>query len=106
VFGTEMDVKVSYAEITKRVAACIVDQTKFLVCCSFFFLLISFILPEEFFANFFNYVFPDTNTDTGLISERHEILGDLYQFSLLCSQIGYIAELFNCRGSKRGKKFA
>ena len=70
-----MDVKVKYAEITKRVAACIVDQTIFLVCCSFFFLLISFILPEESLANFFNYTFSDTDTD--LISERHEILENL-----------------------------
>ena len=84
-FGTEMD---NYAGINKRVAACIVDQTIFLVCCSFFFLLISFILPEEFLANFFNYVFPDTNTDTGLISERHEILGDL---GTLLDSLVYIA---------------
>ncbi|WP_264377222.1 RDD family protein [Wolbachia endosymbiont (group B) of Ochlodes sylvanus] len=72
-----MDVKVNYAEITKHIAAYLVDQTIFLVCCSFFFLLISFILPEESLTNFFNYVFSDTNTDTGLISERHEILGNL-----------------------------
>ena len=72
-----MGIKVNYAEITKRVAAYLVDQTIFLVCCSFFFLLISFILPEESLTNFFNYVFSDTNTDTGLISERHEILGNL-----------------------------
>ncbi|WP_264377570.1 RDD family protein [Wolbachia endosymbiont (group B) of Philonthus cognatus] len=72
-----MDVKANYAEITKRIAAYLVDQTIFLVCCSFFFLLISFILPEESLTGFFNYVFSDTDTDTGLISERHEILGDL-----------------------------
>ncbi len=76
----------NYTVITKRVAAYIVDQTIFLVCCSFFFLLISFILPEESLASFFNYVFPDI--DTGLISERHEILGDL---GTLLDSLVYIA---------------
>ncbi|MFP3020458.1 RDD family protein [Wolbachia endosymbiont (group A) of Pogonocherus hispidulus] len=65
----------NYAGITKRVAAYLVDQTIFLVCCSFFFLLISFILPEESLASFFNHVLP--NIDTGLISGRYEILEDL-----------------------------
>ncbi len=31
---------------------------------------------------------------------------DLYQFSLLVSQIGEIAELFNCGAGKRSNKFA
>lgn len=76
----------NYAGINKRVAAYLVDQTIFLVCCSFFFLLISFILPEESLASFFNYVFPDI--DTGLISERYEILEDL---GTLLESLVYIA---------------
>ncbi|WP_265030442.1 RDD family protein [Wolbachia endosymbiont (group B) of Athalia cordata] len=83
-----MGVRVNYAKVTKRIAAYLVDQTTFLVCCSFFFLLISFILPEESLTNFFNYVFSDTDTDTGLISERHEILGDL---GILLDSLVYIA---------------
>ncbi|MDN5247655.1 MAG: RDD family protein [Wolbachia endosymbiont of Tyrophagus putrescentiae] len=71
-----MDIKANYARITKRVAAYIVDQTIFLVCCSSFFLLILFILPEEPPADFFNYVFPDNDIDTGLVSKRYEILKD------------------------------
>ncbi len=81
-----MDARMSYAKVTKRIAAYLVDQTIFLVCCSFFFLLISFILPEESLTNFFNYVFSDT--DTGLISERHKILGDL---GTLLESLVYIA---------------
>ncbi len=67
----------NYAGITKRVAAYIVDQTIFLVFCSSFLSLILFILPEEFLADFFNYVFPGIDTDNDLISERHEILENL-----------------------------
>ncbi len=83
-----MDARMSYAKVTKRIAAYLVDQTIFLVCCSFFFLLISFILPEESLTNFFNYIFSDTDTDTGLISERHKILGDL---GTLLESLVYIA---------------
>ncbi|WP_250777492.1 RDD family protein [Wolbachia pipientis] len=83
-----MDVKVNYAEITKRVAAYIVDQTIFLVCCSSFFLLILFILPEASFTNFFNYIFPDTDIDTDFTSERYEILEDL---GTLLESLVYIA---------------
>ncbi len=32
-------------------------------------------------------------------------VNESYQFSLLCSQIGYIAELFNCGAGKRSNKF-
>ncbi|WP_264328632.1 RDD family protein [Wolbachia endosymbiont (group A) of Andrena hattorfiana] len=67
----------NYAGITKRVAAYAVDQTIFLVFCSSFLSLILFILPEEFLADFFNYVFPGIDTDNDLISERHEILENL-----------------------------
>ncbi len=88
VLGTQMGVRMSYAKITKRIAAYLVDQTIFLVCCSFFFLLISFILPEESLTNFFNYVFPDTDIDTELISKRYEILED--SGTLLASLV-YIA---------------
>ncbi|MBV2145663.1 MAG: RDD family protein [Wolbachia endosymbiont of Pissodes strobi] len=82
---TKMD---NYAGINKRVAAYIVDQTIFLVCCSSFLSLILFILPEEFLANFFNYFFLDPDIDTGLISERYEILEDL---GTLLESLVYIA---------------
>ncbi|QUI60955.1 hypothetical protein JKF54_00155 [Wolbachia endosymbiont of Spodoptera picta] len=85
---TQMGVRMNYAKVTKRIAAYLVDQTIFLVCCSFFFLLISFILPEESLTNFFNYVFPDTDIDTELISKRYEILEDL---GTLLASLVYIA---------------
>ncbi len=88
VLGTQMGVRMNYAKVTKRIAAYLVDQAIFLVCCSFFFLLISFILPEESFTNFFNYIFPDTDIDTELISKRYEILED--SGTLLASLV-YIA---------------
>ncbi|MDG7056971.1 MAG: RDD family protein [Wolbachia endosymbiont of Penenirmus auritus] len=83
-----MDVKVSYAGISRRVATYLVDQTIFLVCCSSFFLLILFILPEASFTNFFNYIFPDTDIDTDFTSERYEILEDL---GTLLESLVYIA---------------
>ncbi|MDR0288498.1 MAG: RDD family protein [Rickettsiales bacterium] len=81
-----MDIKVNHAGITKRVAAYIVDQTIFLVCCSSFFLLILFILPEEPLTDFFNYFFPDSDTD--FIPGRYEILEDL---GTLLESLVYIA---------------
>ncbi|WP_395463012.1 hypothetical protein [Wolbachia endosymbiont of Cantharis cryptica] len=63
---TEASVKVSYATITKRVAAYVVDQMIFLSCCSSFFLLILLILPGELPIKVFNYFFPD---DTRLLSK-------------------------------------
>ncbi|OAM06109.1 MAG: hypothetical protein TV41_02145 [Wolbachia endosymbiont of Dactylopius coccus] len=36
---------------------------------------------------------------------KNQILDNLYQFSLLVIQIGYIAELFNCGVGKRSNKF-
>lgn len=88
VLGTQMGVRMNYAKVTKRIAAYLVDQAIFLVCCSFFFLLISFILPEESFTNFFNYIFPDTDIDTELISKRYEILEDS---GTLIASLVYIA---------------
>ncbi|WP_341810380.1 hypothetical protein [Wolbachia endosymbiont (group A) of Volucella bombylans] len=82
-----MDIKVKYAGITKRAAAYIVDQIIFLVCYSLFYLLILFILSGEPLADVFNYVFPDIDTNSDLISERYEILEDLYQFPLQGKQM-------------------
>lgn len=86
-----MDVKVKYAEITKRVAAYIVDQTIFLSCYSLFFSLILFILPGELPAKVFSYLFPD-DTDTYLISERYEILKnlDVLLLNILLEDLVYI----------------
>lgn len=86
-----MGVKVSYAEITKRVAAYIVDQMIFLSCYSLFFSLILFILPGELTAKVFSYLFPD-DTDTYLISERYEILKnlDVLLLNILLEDLVYI----------------
>ncbi|MDR2609594.1 MAG: RDD family protein [Rickettsiales bacterium] len=83
-----MDVKVNYAKITKRVAAYIVDQTIFLICYSLFYLLILFILSGKPLADLFNYVLPDIDTDSDLISERYEVLEDL---DILLKDLVYIA---------------
>lgn len=83
-----MDVKVKYAGITKRAAAYIVDKIIFLVCYSLFYLLILFILSGEPLADVFNYVFPDIDTSSDLISERYEILEDL---DILLGDLVYIA---------------
>ncbi|WP_265025722.1 hypothetical protein [Wolbachia endosymbiont (group A) of Bibio marci] len=86
--GYKMDIKVKYAGITKRAAAYIVDQIIFLVCYSLFYLLILFILSGEPLADVFNYVFPDIDTNSDLISERYEILEDL---DILLKDLVYIA---------------
>ncbi|MDG7053468.1 MAG: RDD family protein [Wolbachia endosymbiont of Alcedoecus sp.] len=83
-----MDIKVNHAGITKRIGAYIVDQTIFLICYSLFYLLILFILSGEPLADLFNYVFPDIETDSNLISERYEVLEDL---DILLKDLVYIA---------------
>ncbi|WP_395463009.1 RDD family protein [Wolbachia endosymbiont of Cantharis cryptica] len=68
---TEANVKVSYAEITKRVAAYVVDTIIFLALCLF----ILFMSSDKPFAEFFNYIFSDTATISTSIQE--EVLGTL-----------------------------
>lgn len=56
VLGTKMDAKVNHTEITKRVAAYVVDAIIFLA----FYLFTLFISSDKSFAEFFNYIFSDT----------------------------------------------
>ncbi|WP_265017905.1 RDD family protein [Wolbachia endosymbiont (group B) of Phalera bucephala] len=84
--GIKMDAKVSHAEITKRVAACVVDAIIFLS----FYLFTLFISSDKSFTEFFNYIFSDTAIiSTSIQGEVLETLLFIALETLMITKFGW-----------------
>ncbi|MGL9688642.1 MAG: RDD family protein [Wolbachia sp.] len=80
---TEMNVKVNYAEINKRVVAYVVDQILFLL----FYLFILFISSDKLFTEFFNSFFDTTSMSVQV--EALETLLFVVLETLMITRLGW-----------------